>query len=205
MTRPLAILCILASLLGCAHHAPTTGLEIDAAQYASAFDAAREVLIDCRFQLERVDAAAGLITTSPKPTAGLLTPAHGEQQTFSSEFDDALNAQRRIVRIEFHPLTDAREASQPLTPGVPVAPPADLRDASTRQGPPRLEARVRVVIERRQTPNRTIEPASIRRSQSFIDPALAPRQMAPSYYVAQRDDPDLARRIVAMIRERIAG
>lgn len=192
--------CVLAWLGGCAQRAPTTGLEIDAAQYASAFEAAREALIDCRFVLERVDAGAGVITTVPKASAGLLTPWDGEQGGMSAELDDALNAQRRVVRVEFHPVGEGRVAQAALPPGSPVEGPTDLRDAGGR-----IEARVRVVVERRQTAGRTIEPASIRRSQSFIDPALYPRQMAPSYYVARREDPDFAGRIVAMMRERIGG
>ena len=41
--------------------------------YAAAFDAAREVLREFRFELERVDARSGIITTRPKATAGLAT------------------------------------------------------------------------------------------------------------------------------------
>lgn len=191
----------MAALLGgCARRATTTSLEIDAAEYVLAFDAARETLIDCRFDLDRVDAGAGVISTMPRASAGLFSAWDGEQGGLADELDDSFNAHRRVVRIEFHRLGEEGEGDEALPPGTPVEERGDLRD-----GTGRIEARVRVVVERRQTPGRTIEPASIRRSQSFIDPALSPRQMAPAYYVSQREDPDLARRIVARIQERLGG
>lgn len=75
--------------------------EVSSGEYAAAFDAAREVLRDYRFQLERVDAAAGVITTQPKNTAGAASPWDREQSTLGQEVEDLLNLQRRVVRVTF--------------------------------------------------------------------------------------------------------
>lgn len=76
---------------------------------ARAFDAARDVLRDMRFQLERVDARQGLITTRDKPSAGWATPWDTVQTTPAQETSDLLNQQFRRVRITFD---DHRRAGQ---------------------------------------------------------------------------------------------
>lgn len=67
------------------------------------FDAARETLMGFRFALDRVDARRGVITTHPKRTAGIATPWDKEQSGIDQEWEDLLNEQRRVVRIEFDP------------------------------------------------------------------------------------------------------
>lgn len=69
-----------------------------------AFEQAREALLAEGFKLDRVDASAGVITTRPKPTAGLATPWHGEQSAFGQEVEEALNGTQRRVRVSFAPL-----------------------------------------------------------------------------------------------------
>ncbi len=162
--------------------------------YPRAFDAARETLLHAGFTLERVDAAEGLISTTPKGSAGLLTPWDTQQSSLTDELDDFINDQRRRVWIEFIPLTAPTE-DEGLPPGVPV----EVHPIAGET----LEARVRVVIERRLTPGRTIEPASIRRSGRFVDPSLGPRQMLPVAWIPIRTDPELARRLSAQIQQRL--
>jgi hypothetical protein len=77
--------------------------QFDATHSRQAFDAARETLMDFRFALDRVDARRGVITTHPKRTAGLATPWDREQSGLDQEWEDLLNEQRRVVRIEFEP------------------------------------------------------------------------------------------------------
>src|SRR5438128_989361 len=79
--------------------------------YAEAFDTARQTLRDTGFILERVDARAGVITTQPKTTAGLLTPWDREQTSFGQDLEDLFQRHQRIVRVEFEP-----------APGQPLAP-----------------------------------------------------------------------------------
>jgi hypothetical protein len=89
-----------ASLGGCSG-ARSPEFDIGPGRYDAAFDATREVLREHRFQLERVDAAEGVITTQPKSTAGAASPWDKEQSTLGQEVEDLLNLQRRVVRVSF--------------------------------------------------------------------------------------------------------
>lgn len=80
---------------------PDPGMAIDAQQSSLAFDAARETLMEYRFALDRVDARRGVITTRPKRTAGLASPWDREQSGMDQEWEDLLNEQRRVVRVDF--------------------------------------------------------------------------------------------------------
>lgn len=107
------LLALTLALSGCAgsakRHAGGAGrvvgsdaqLSLDDADPVAAFDAVRETLIDYRFALERVDAWRGVITTRPKRTAGLASPWDREQSGLDQEWEDLLNEQRRVVRVEF--------------------------------------------------------------------------------------------------------
>ncbi len=183
---------LMAGLAGCVGGSSEPTFTIARDDYPRAFDAARETLLQAGFDLERVDAGEGVITTAPRGSAGLLSPWDTQQSSLADELDDFVNDQRRRVRIEFVPSTDTRE-DEGLPPGAPVAvAPIDGDE---------FEARIRVVIERRLTPGRTIEPASIRRSNRFVDPTLGARQMLPVAWVPIREDPDLARRLSARIQQ----
>src|SRR5688500_8446844 len=98
------ILIVLALLGGCGSSKmlPST-FAVDAGRYGEAFDAAREVLRAARFDIDRVDAGGGVISTEPKRSAGLATPWDREQSTMGQEFEDLLNHQQRTVRITFEP------------------------------------------------------------------------------------------------------
>lgn len=97
--------CMLIAGVGLSGCASTGGgsseVAIPAGRYAEAFDAAKDILIASRFELERVDAAGGVLSTVPKPTAGLATPWDTEQASLSQELDDVMNRHLRTVRITF--------------------------------------------------------------------------------------------------------
>jgi hypothetical protein len=76
-------------------------LEIRPGMQADAFDAAREALMSYRFAIDRVDARRGVLTTHPKRTAGLLSPWDREQSSVGQEWEDLINEQQRVVRVEF--------------------------------------------------------------------------------------------------------
>lgn len=189
------LILVLASLAAGACSAPRGGRTVafEPAELPLAFDAAREALIDIGFALDRVDSQAGVITTLPKQTAGLLTPWHAEQSRGSDEIGDLANPHRRIARIIFGPATAIPERiDSPADASPPAGAPAEFR-----------ELRVHVVVERRHTPGRRIEPDSIRRSSTFVDPALGPRRMIPVYWVAIDEDRALGERLAADIRRRM--
>ncbi len=89
----LTLLGALAALLpGCGTTPrPATALPIPSGRYAEAFDAAREALRDLRFDLERVDARLGVITSRPHATDGLATPWDLDQTSSRQEVQDLMH------------------------------------------------------------------------------------------------------------------
>lgn len=189
MIRLLALLPLLTLAFGCAStpRAKSGDFTVPTGRYAAAFDAARETLIARRFELERVDARAGIITTKPKSSSGLATPWDTEQSSFNQEVEDLLNRQQRLVRITFEP-----------------AAAGDTQPEDLRAIPGELAARVEVVIERLHRPGWQIEPAAVRFSTYTHDPLLVQRGMWPTYAVPFSQDPAMAGRLAGEIELKLA-
>lgn len=184
---------------GCASQGPTrTTLELAPGQYAGAFEAARAVLIEMDFDLNRVDARAGVISTRTRQTAGLATPWDAQQTGLGDEFADLVAAHARSVRVTFEP-RGAPDAQIDSPAGLGTRPVDLMGD----DGP--LVMRVSAVLWRRQRPGRRIETESIRRSGFWRDPMLIRRRMQLAYAVPVRQDPDLAARIAQRILARLEG
>lgn len=175
-----------AAVLGGCASAPRAGGEAGAVveNYGRAFDAARTVLRDGGFVLERVDARAGVITTQPKTTAGIATPWHGEQSSLAQDVEDLLQRQQRVARVTFA----ARGGAGDM---LLVDSPAEMS--------------VHVVVQRLQVPGRKLEPEAMRQHSYYLDPDLAERRMQPSYAVAWKEDSRLAERIAAEVTRRSAA
>jgi len=186
----MTLLLAIASLLGgCAASTPAT-IDIPAGQYERAFDAAREQLVRARFELDRVDARAGVITTRPKTTAGLATPWDGESVTLEQKTEDLLNQQQRRVRITFEPATGA-------TPPRDAA--MDLRTIETP-----LTARVEVAIDRVRTPGWELDATAIRYSWRTQSRAITERGLWPRYDVPFSQDDAWARTLASRVARAIA-
>lgn len=106
--RPIAALMLLTPILvlgACSSAAPYTKdsvvIELDPADLDRAIDAARAVLIDNRFTVDRVDARRGVLTTYPKQTAGLASPWDPEQSSFDQEIADLVHHHERVIRVSF--------------------------------------------------------------------------------------------------------
>ena len=84
-------------------HGGNATVAIGGVEYQEAFNAARELLRENRFAIDRVDARRGVITTHPKRTAGFATIWDGEQSTVRQEWEDMFNEQQRVVRVQFDP------------------------------------------------------------------------------------------------------
>jgi len=209
---------VLAALLagvgsGCASRAPASAeFGVQAPQYERAIEVSRDVLLEARFEIDRVDAAGGIITTLPKMTGGLLTPWDGEQTTFDQEIADATSAHRRRVRITFEPAAvdvPGRAAGQAAADGPSSTtglgavagenPIVDLRSS----GVP-LTARVEVFLDRVRRPGTRLETESIRQSSAWIDPELSSRRMTPEYVETVDHDDLLAGRLAQRIKDRLA-
>lgn len=177
----LSLLALLLTAAGCAsdstgRHDPA---QDSSAPYAATFDAARAVLRDEGFILERVDARAGVITTRPKTTAGIATPWHTEQSSFNQELEDLVQRHQRVVRITFKPADSRPPAADS---------PADFQ--------------VQVTLQRLHAPGRRLEPEALRQTSFATDPALVERAMQPTYAVAWKQDRLLAERLTTLIRAR---
>ncbi|MFI4898123.1 MAG: hypothetical protein ACIARR_09880 [Phycisphaerales bacterium JB059] len=183
------------ALGGCRSAEGPASVDLEPGAYARAFDETRDLLLARQFTLERVDARAGVITTQPKPTAGLATPWDTEQSSLGQEVEDLMNQQERQVRVVFAPASDA-SAPEP-TPG-PADAPVDLRDAA---GP--LVARFEVSLLRVSVPGARIEPSVISLSSRTVDPALRERGVGPRDRIAIAQDPELSARLADDLRQRL--
>lgn len=182
----------LALLPGCSSAPADAVIVVLPGEYPAAFDASREVLSEARFALERVDAAAGVITTQPKSTAGLASPWDTEQSTLAQEWEDLANQQRRVVRITFAPEGETG----------PTPPDQALPDRRTEAGP--LVARVEVTLLRLRRPGWRIETESISRSTRSFDPIAAARDGGASFFEPVGQDDRLAGRLAQRIAQRLS-
>ncbi len=189
---PLGIsLAAIASTLGACGHATTggTSFAIAPGRYDAAFDATRDVLRDYRFDLERVDAGAGVISTHPKETAGFVTLWDREQSSLKDEWDDFSNRQAREVRVTFEP-------TSPTSSGGYLPP--DVRDAGE------MTASVEVYLLRWREVGWRLETEAIALSRHARDPVFAERA-GSSFWTAIRRDEDLSARLASEIASRLGA
>lgn len=139
------------------------------ADYPAAFDAARAVLGEYRFVLDRVDAARGVITTYPKPTAGLATPWDREQSSLAEEGQDLAHQHERVCRVVFEP-----------------------------EGAPE-RARIEVSVLRTHRPGWRVETDALRLSTHAVDPVARRAGIGAEFAEVVRTDPALERRLAARI------
>lgn len=69
--------------------------------FAGAFAAAKDVLREHRFELERVDARAGVITTKPRAAGGWATPWVDHASDWDGAWRDTVQDEARVVRVQF--------------------------------------------------------------------------------------------------------
>lgn len=138
------------------------------------------------FDLERIDAQAGVIETRPKQTAGLASPWDSEQSTLGQEWEDFTNDQRRVVRVTFAPLPEKSPEGS-----------ADAR--------PAREVRVEVTVYRLRVPGRRIETETVRLSSRSIDEQELASGRAGLYLTPIGRDTRLESRLAAGIEKRSTG
>lgn len=182
MNQTLAcLLALMVLVTGCASPRGTVSFEVPAERYDEAIDAVRATLRDARFEVDRVDAEAGVVSTYPKPTAGIATPWDTEQATLGAEVGDLVNQHERVARVEF------------------VGGGEDLRAAGGV-----LDARVEVIVYRVRRSNWRIETESISRSTHARDALSASRGQPGRLSQAIRRDDVFAAALADRIRERLA-
>ena len=182
----LCVLCVsVVSLLsGCAsRETDTRKFTIAPGHYPAAFDATREVLRQMDFELDRVDAVAGVITTRPRFSAGAFEPWDATQSSFKDEWEDAMNMQARAVRISFV-----------STAGAASSDPA---------AEPEMVGSVWVTLYRNQRSGRRLDSEWVGGSTFASDP-LMQRRHTSTYLVPIRRDEPLEARLAAQIQHELA-
>lgn len=140
-------------------------VRVEPEDYAWVFERARDALRDAGFEIERVDAAAGVITTAPMPglaawKSGLLREA-GVARVFHAEGWHATAVEARAV---FTPEGERVE---------------DLRESGSA-----LTLRFEVVERREHRPSRRIDTTSVVYASEFSDRGFSRQGMEPSFTVA---------------------
>jgi len=79
---------------------PTT-TTVEASRYGEAFRVVEDTLREHGFELERVDARAGIITTRPQNSSGFFTPWVTSERRLRDETAASLHRQRRVVEVRF--------------------------------------------------------------------------------------------------------
>lgn len=175
---PLALGCLLlATLGGCAAKGEARSA-VSGGEYREVFQAAREVLRSERFELDRVDAGAGVLTTQPSSAQirGL---------------EDVADRLQRVVRIEFAPVTSGSNAPSSGSMLVdPSAASVAFRDSIMT---------IRVIVERVHYPGWRPSPVSVRMGGRHTDPQLVERDLQPTYVTAVREDEAYAAELAAKI------
>jgi hypothetical protein len=161
---------------------PDATFPVTEAAYETTFAAARDVLRDAGFSLERVDAARGVITTLPRSSSGFATPWIDHATSPGDAAAATLHRERRFAEVRFE--------RAPSTQGA---------DTGTILG------RVEITIERLGAPGRKPEPTSIRLSSTWTEGSRRGAAAAtPFDSIATRPDPALAARLAAQIERRAA-
>jgi hypothetical protein len=165
-------------------------------EYGAAFAATSEALRELDFELERIDAASGVITTKPHFAPGFLEPWDQTQSGLDDEWEDALNMQAREVRVTFTPAAEIAAEADGMQATDATIP--DLRAAEGE-----IVGSVWVTLYRQQRAGRRLDSESVGRSTFYTDPDLGARA-GSRYMVPLRRDQRLESRLAARIRESLA-
>lgn len=177
MDRRVLPVVALSLLSACASRPGEPEFTVEAGGYAASFARAKDVLREYEFELERVDARAGVITTAPRPWAGGATPWIPHASTFGDAVEGLANDERRTVRVEF------------LAPGA-TGGHDDLRATDGE-----ITGQVTVTVERIQRPGRRADPSGVRLHSFTTDPALDAKNESGPFITTTREDFALAARI----------
>ena len=189
---------LAAGLGGCAAREEPATFGVAQGDYDRAFVATREVLRDVNFEIERVDATRGVITTKARPDAGFFTPWTGYQLDAASAVEGSLNQQRRRVRVTFIPVAD--EAAYVGGGGDQDRIGSQLDEVASR-GP--WTAYVDVGVTRMQTSGLRPPPRAVLMSSVTIDPIEQSQGVATIYEVPVSQDAAMAAAITRRIRKRL--
>lgn len=184
--------------VGCAARPEPATFGVEDGEYDRAFVATRDVLRDINFEIERVDATRGVITTKARPDSGFFTPWTGYQLDAASALEGSLNQQRRRVRVTFIPVAD--EAAYIGGGGDQDRVGSQLDEVASR-GP--WTAYVDVGVTRMQTSGLRPPPRTVLLSSVSVNPIEQAQGVATIYEVPVSQDTALAAAITRRIRTRL--
>ncbi|MFG0330745.1 MAG: hypothetical protein ACF8PN_12720 [Phycisphaerales bacterium] len=173
--------------------------QLNQRDYDEYFDATLDALRDSRFRLDRVDRRLGVITTQPRTSASIVEPWRGDNTTVAQAWESTIQHQRRIVRVEFLPMTASPDDPLPPAGAQQVTPGVDPFEPAESGGPLLMD--VRVFIERAHRPGRQVETASLRRSSYYEDPLLEERGLKGQFWEPIARDPHLEAKLRRRINE----
>lgn len=195
----------------------STEVAVAPGRYAEAFEAAKDVLRDYQFDLDRVDAVSGVVTTHGRGSSGFATPWIPHGTSFGDGVSGAIERERRVAAVVFtsgaeevvaerkevpeaEGGVDKADAIEELLPGaVPGAGPGAAALDSTGE----VRARVTVWVERVYSPGRRVSATSVRLSSFTSDPELREQGLEPSFAVQVREDAALGARLARDIGARL--
>jgi len=177
----LVFLMLLATFFGgCASKPAPATYTVSAGTYSEAFEAAKQTLRDYAFELDRVDARDGVITTAPRASSGAATPWVPHTDTLGGAMEGAIQFERRIARIEFRPAESVQVS--------------DLRFYEGE-----MTAEVIVDVQRLYRPLRRVDPTGVRLTTFAVDPKLVESGHQPLHSAHAGHDERLAGRIAGGI------
>jgi hypothetical protein len=198
---------------GCAGKSkPDATVAVPAGRYPEAFEAAKDALREFQFELDRVDAAGGIVTTHARGSAGFATPWVPHTSGLEDAGRGFVERERRRAAVVFEAVgaggTEGSEPSALLSSGKEPAVarvgvgddalPIDLAleplDTSGE-----VRARVRVWVERVYRPGRRVSSTSVRLSSFTSDPELREEGLEPAFAVTTREDEALGGRVAREI------
>ena len=211
------VLVLLVFQAACTPDNASPEFAVPAGSYRRAFETSESVLREFRFNLARVDARAGVISSQAKNTSGLATPWDVEQSTLGQEFEDLVSNHSRRVRITFERSGGRASQSSPAGTTVESASgggeqaagggeggaASDSAPAGTFENAP-LVGRVDVVLIRTYARNWRPSSASILDSSYAYDPMLSQSGQSQVYEAPLTRDERLAARIAERIRARLS-
>ncbi len=190
------LLAVLLAGIGCAGgQADEPGpLEIRADAYGRTYEAARRVLRDHGFELDRQDYRFGRITTRPLGSPTIVEIWHGSNSTAAQAAASTINDQRRLVTVMLDPAPKPSDLS------------AETVEQFTQTEPAAYLLRVEVTIERHQHPQQRLsgstKPNRLINRLSTVPTELKRRGIEGEYWLPISRDPYLEHRLLTAIVRR---
>ena len=186
MTRLVLMLMMALPLVGCrdasgptAYTGVTSTTVVD---YPLAFETTKDVLREMGFELDRVDASSGVITTRPRTGAGLATP----WIVTETPVRDLVQRDRRRARVTF------------TAASVDEEPPRDLR---AHDGT--FDVAWVIDVERIYVPGRRPSPTTVRLGGTWVDRDLPVEGERGRFAKTIETDDELAARAVERFLDRL--